>query len=330
VARWLTVVRRSAFAVAVVWVVVSLAWASIALTPDPNEASAVRSININDQLTESEKEAAIERIKGDSEAPPLERYLDWAGDFATLDWGTATSQQVPGPDGEPTSMAVTEALSRGIPRTLSYVVPAIALSVLLGWTIGTYAALAPESRAARLASMAAYAGGGLPNFYLAVAIPVVLAVPLDLLGSGLPAKLGPFGVRTTILPIAVLTLGLVGTQIRFTRTEVLEYARAEFVRLVRAKGAGPLRLARHVLRNAALPLLALFFTEVLAVLVVDVFVLEYVFPVEGIGAMALDAIFARDLSLVVGVTAVVVGTGVFGTLLQDLSYLYLDPRVGDE
>lgn len=329
-ARWLTATRRVAFAVAVVWVVVSLAWASIALTPDPNKAAERRAININEQLSEEEKAAALERLEGDADDPVVDRYLDWAGDFATFDWGVSTSQTRPGPDGDPVRMTVTEALARGIPNTLRYVVPALVLAVVLGTGIGVYAALEPNSRGARLASMAAYFGGGLPNFYLAVLIPVALAMPLDLLGSGLPRTLGPVRVRGTLLPVLVLTLGLVGSQIRHARTAALEYVRTDFVRLVRAKGAGKPRLARHVLRNAALPLVALFVAEVLTVLVVDVFVIEYIFPIGGIGTMAYQAIFGRDLALVVGITAVVVATGVFGTLLQDVSYAYLDPRVGED
>ncbi|MFC5971152.1 ABC transporter permease [Halomarina salina] len=328
-ARWLTAVRRLVFAACVVWLVVSMTWASIALTPDPNEAMAERAINTNDQLSQEEKAARLAALKGDDD-PALDRYLDWAGDFATFDWGMSTSVTHPGPDGEPQPTRVTTALAQGLPNTLRYVVPAILLAVVLGTAIGTYAAFEPDSRFARGASMAAYFGGGFPNFYLAILVPVVLAIPLDLLGSGLPRTLGPVRVHGTLLPIFVLTLALLGSQIRYARTETLEYARADFVRLVRAKGAGRLRLARHVLRNAALPLVALFFTEVLAVLVVDVFVLEYIFPVRGIGSMAYTAIFARDLPLVVGITTVVVAAGVVGTLVQDLSYGYLDPRVGDE
>ncbi|MWG32891.1 ABC transporter permease [Halomarina oriensis] len=329
-ARWLTALRRVAFAVVVVWVVVSLAWASIALTPDPNEAVERRAINTNDQLSDEEKAAALERLEGDADQPAVDRYLDWAGDFATFDWGLSTTQRRMGPDGQPEPMPVTAALVRAIPNTLRYVLPALVLAIGLGTALGTYAALVPDSRVARGASVAAYFGGGLPNFYLAVLVPVVVAIPLDLLGSGLPSTLGPVRVHGTLLPVLVLTLALLGSQIRHARTAALEYSRSDFVRLARAKGAGPFRLARHVLRNAALPLVALFVTEVLAVLVVDVFVIEYIFPVQGIGAIAYRAIFGRDLALVVGITAVVVATGVLGTLLQDLSYTYLDPRVGDD
>ncbi|MFD1512920.1 ABC transporter permease [Halomarina rubra] len=320
--------RRVVFAVCVVWLVVSLTWASIALTRDPNAAAERRAINTNDQLSDAEKEAALERLEDGGE-PALDRYLDWAGDFATLEWGYANSLQRYDENRQPVRVTVTDALARGLPNTLRYVVPAILLAVALGWAIGVYAALSPGSRAARVASMTAYFGGGFPNFYLAVLVPVVVSIPLNLLGHELPRTLGPLGVQTTLLPVFVLTLGLVGGQIRYARTEALEYAREDFVRLVRAKGAGPTRLARHVLRNAALPLIALFFTEVLAVLVVDVFVLEYVFPIGGIGSMALTGIQSRDLPLIVGITTVIVAAGVFGTLLQDLSHHYLDPRVGE-
>lgn len=328
-ARWLTVLRRLAFAVCVVWLVVSLTWASIALTSDPNDATQRRAINTNDQLSDEEKATRLAALEGGDE-PALNRYLDWAGDFATLDWGYSTSQTSYDENREPEPTPVTDALAQGLPNTLRYVVPGILLAVVLGWAVGAYAALAPDSRLARAVSMTAYFGSGFPNFYLAILLPVLVAIPLDLLGEGLPRTLGPFRVYGTLLPTLVLTLGLLGGQIRYARTEALEYATEDFVRLVRAKGAGPVRLARHVLRNAALPLVALFFTEVLAVLVVDVFIIEYVFSIHGIGSMALTGIQQRDLSLIVGITTVIVTTGVMGTLLQDLSYHYLDPRAGEE
>ena len=347
-ARWLTAIRRVAFAAAALWVVVSATWLAIAATPDPNVAE-IRFYTHDDPDTPSvdEEERAVQRYRErrNRVGPLHERYVTWVGDFVTFDWGTSYSL-ARGPGGRPTAlppsavvagseagperMSVTGALAYGLPRTLAYVVPSILLAVVLGAGVGTYAALFPSSRVARLASMAAYFGGGFPNFYLAIFVPVVLAIPLDLLGSELPESVGPVGVETTLLPVFVLTLGLLGSQIRYARTEALEYARADFVRLLRAKGAGPVRLARHILRNAALPLVALFLTEVLAVLVVDVFVLEYVFPVAGIGDMAYTAVFDRDFPLVVGITTVVVATGLAGTLLQDLSYGYLDPRVGDD
>nr|WP_305794415.1 ABC transporter permease [Halomarina rubra] len=277
-------------------------------------------------------------------APLHERYVAWLGDFLTLDWGTSYSLTTAGPNGGRVPLPVTDALANGLSNTLRYVVPSILLAVGIGVAVGTYTALVPDSRLGRVASMAAYFGSGVPNFYLAVVLPVLIAIPLDLLGSDvtrvvdggrvhetvIEGAVGPFGINTTILPVFVLTLGLLGSQVRYARTEVLEYAQRDFARLVRAKGAGPVRLARHVLRNAALPLVALFSTEVVAVLVVDVFVLEYVFPVRGVGSMGVRAILDRDYPLFVGVTAVVVAAGVFGTLLQDLAALVLDPRVGEE
>ncbi|MFD1512918.1 ABC transporter permease [Halomarina rubra] len=359
-ARWLTALRRVAFAVLALWLVVSATWLVINVTRDPNVAVIRNSVADDPETEVNEVERAVReyRERRGKVGPLHERYVAWLGDFATLDWGdsyslvrgpggrpmeASTSTVVGGPGDGPERLSVTDALAYGLPKTLQYVVPSILLAVGIGVAVGTYAALVPTSRGARLVSQVAYFGGGLPNFYLAVALPVLLAIPLDLLGSDLTqtvgtglqqtvfvGSIGPFGINTTILPVFVLTLGLLGSQVRYARTEALEYAQRDFVRLVRAKGAGPLRLARHVLRNAALPLIALFVSEVLAVLFVEVFVIEYVFGVPGIGSMAYTAVFDRDFPLVVGITAVVVAVGLFGTLLQDLAALYLDPRVGDD
>lgn len=330
--RWLSVARRVVLAVLAVYLILSLTWAAVALTPDPNEAQLRYAGAVDDQTSENETESALQayREARGYDRPLLVRYRTWLVDMTTFDWGVSRSQTMAGPDGDPVPMPVTMALARAIPNTLRYVLPALALAVGLGVALGTHGALNPDSRTARVGSVLSYFGSGFPNFYLAAFVPVVLAIPLDVLGSGLPRAVGPVSVRGTILPVLVLTLGLLGSQIRYVRTEVLEHVTEDFVRLVRSKGAGEWRVARHVLRNAALPLLALFVTEVLAVLVVDVFVIEYVFGIGGVGSLAYDAIFARDLPLVLGTTTVIVVVGVAGTLLQDLTYQSLDPRVGDD
>lgn len=330
--RWVSALRRVALAVVAIYLVLSVTWAAVALTPDPNVAQLEWSGATSERTSEGETQSAVEayRERRGYDRPLLDRYRTWLVDLTTLDWGDSYSQTMRGPDGDPVPKPVTLALAQAIPNTLRYVLPAVVLAVGIGVTLGTHGALHPDSRSARVGALLSYLGSGFPNFYLAAFVPVVLAVPLDVLGPGLPDRVGPVSVGRTILPVFVLTLGLLGSQIRYVRTEVMEYVERDFVRLVRSKGAGDLRVARHVLRNAALPLLALFVSELLAVLLVDVFVLEYVFPVQGIGALAYDAIFDRDIPLVLGTTTVVVVVGVAGTLVQDLSYRSLDPRVGDD
>jgi peptide/nickel transport system permease protein len=115
--------------------------------------------------------------------------------------------------------------------------------------------------------------------------------------------------------------------LRYARAEALEYVDQEFVKLLRSKGSGPVVIARHVVRNAAIPLVSLFFSELFAVLAVEVIVIERVFGIPGLGRTVLRAVNGRDLPLVVGVAITVALVGVAANLLQDVAYRVLDPRV---
>src|SRR5699024_9754728 len=95
--------------------------------------------------------------------------------------------------------------------------------------------------------------------------------------------------QTTVLPAIVLGTSLLTGQIRYTRAQSLEHVGTEFVKLVRAKGARRWRVARHLLRNAAVPLLSLFFADMMGIVVLNVFVLEYVFEIPGLGGLGLVA-----------------------------------------
>ncbi len=129
---------------------------------------------------------------------------------------------------------------------------------------------------------------------------------------------------------AVLDISLLAGQLRYARAESCEYVYREFVKLLRAKGASNWRVARHIVRNAAIPLLSLFFADLIGTLVVNVFVLEFISSVRGIGTLGLQAIQHRDLPLILGVAIIIAFAGILGNLFQDLAYLGLDPRVESE
>ncbi|MEM4780973.1 MAG: ABC transporter permease [Halalkalicoccus sp.] len=183
-----------------------------------------------------------------------------------------------------------------------------------------YAALNPESRIANGGRGTTYLLFSLPNFWLGgMALSATRGVEPVFAYSPL--------VFEHALPIVLTATTLLGGYASYARAYSMEHAAAEFVTLVRAKGAGPLRIARHVLRNAAIPLFSMAFTEALALLVLAVFVVETLFGIEGFGLLLLDAVYARDLPVLLGATLVVVAVGVAGNVIQDLSYHLLDPRV---
>ncbi|MDH5018901.1 ABC transporter permease subunit [Halobacterium rubrum] len=97
--------------------------------------------------------------------------------------------------------------------------------------------------------------------------------------------------------------------------------------LLRAKGAGARTVARHVLRNAAGPIVSTTFTELVDVLLVAVVVIELVFGIPGIGHLLYDGVIDRGLPLLMGTAMTPAVLTVGGTLLQDVVHAALDPRV---
>lgn len=241
--------------------------------------------------------------------PLRDIYFDWMGNMITLDWGQSFQT------GEAVFPLVTDATV----RTAMYVAPAVVLAVAIGTGVGMYAALAPDSRTASLSRAGSYLFFALPSFWLAGMA----------LGAANEYSLNSTLLFDHVLPVVLVTTTLLGGFVSYSRAYALEHVSADFVTLVRAKGAGPVDVARHVARNAAIPLFSMLFTEVLGLLVLSIFVIEVVFGIEGFGLVFFQAINARDLPVLLGGTVVLIFLGVFGNVVQDLSYQYLDPRVED-
>ncbi|WP_435156094.1 ABC transporter permease subunit [Haladaptatus sp. DFWS20] len=123
---------------------------------------------------------------------------------------------------------------------------------------------------------------------------------------------------------------LLAVQIRYTRSTSLEYVPAEFVKTLHSNGASACDVGRHVLRNAALPLVSLFFAETATILFITILVVEMVFGLPGFGTLTFNAIKARDPGLILATTMIPIFIGLAGNLIQDIAYAVLDPRVGYE
>lgn len=310
-ARWLA--RRGAFVVVAVWVVLSATFLLVAATPDPNEARIEWQAAGDEQTNVTE---ALQRYREarNRDEPLVDRYATWMGRAATFDWGVSFSR----------GRQVTALLADTLPRTAAYVLPAFVLATLGGLGLGVYRVLVPESVLARGATLTTYAAGGIPNFWLAELLLFYVGTEYV---PGLQ-RLGQFE-RTVLWPSLVLATALLVSQTRFTRSQVAEYTDTDFVKLLRAKGASRLRVARHLLKNAALPLVAVAFTDLFGVLVLSAFVIERVFGVGGVASLLLVGVEQRDTPLVVGATLAIAYVAIAATVLQDVAHRALDPRVGD-
>jgi len=322
------VARRAVFATVSFYAVVSLAFFAIALAPDPSGAAA-------EYLSRGRVDAQNLLAAKASGEPLFDRYLGYLWDITTLDWGRSTGRF--GDGGAP----ITSLLAFHLPYTAMYTVPAVLVGFVGGIGLGVYAAVRKGGYVDRVVQSIGYFGFGIPNFFFAELALFALEeqfglieftlgrknlrfyVPGDPVNVWAPQHLMEFGVIA-----AILSVTLVAGQLRYARSECLEYVSADFVKLARSKGASEYRVMAHIVRNAALPLMALFLADLVTVLVVHVFVLEFVFNVPGIGQMGIVAVKQRDLPFVVGITIVVAGLGVVANFLQDVGLGAVDPRTG--
>ncbi|MFB6081265.1 MAG: ABC transporter permease [Halanaeroarchaeum sp.] len=313
--------RRTVLAVVAIYLVVSVTFGFVALTANPQVAQVAYQAGLQanaENADAAERERMVQqaiqeyREEHNLDEPITQRYVDYLVRVTTGDWGTSQRLEKP----------VTAVLARAIPATLAYVVPAMLFALLGGVLVGVFGALEPGGRLGQLVTGTAYVGFAIPNYWIATVVLLLGLLPTAgaLGGSGLWS--------TVVLPAAILGVSLLAGQIRYARAEAREYVNMEFVKLLRAKGASKYRIARHVLRNAAIPLVSLFFADLLSVMVVNVFVLEEVIGIRGIGSVGLMAIEQRDLPLVIGIAMAIAIAGILGNLLQDVSYRFIDPRVG--
>lgn len=312
--------KRLAFGVVAAWGVLTAVFAIFSLTsdwiaqriegeirwamggPDPEDEEVIE---------EAIEEALAEFAAGRGlDAPLHERYIDWMTNMVTLQWGESME----------TGEAVFPLVMDATLRTGMYVVPAIVLAVSIGLLVGLYAALKPESRLANSGRIGSYALFGLPSFWFG-------GMYIGAIQGGVVSHNAL--ITDHVLPIVLVTMTLLGGYVSYSRAHALEHVSAEFVSLVKAKGAGPILIAKHVVRNAAIPLFSMLFTEVLGLLVLSIFVIEMVFGIEGFGIVFFFAIEARDIPVLLGCTMVIIFVGILGNIIQDLSYQYLDPRVGE-
>lgn len=263
--------------------------------------------------------AAYSHIMG-LDRPLLERLLVFLGNVLRGDLGQDVIS------GRPVLDLVLEVF----PYTLTLTFAAIGLAVLLGVPLGCYAATHPGSWLDQLGAVTSVAFIALPNFVVAVFLVLIFSVWLHwlpVLGVGRDGGWGDAFLRL-ILPALSLALSWIGYIARLLRASLLEVLGEAHIRTARAYGVSERRIIyRNALKLAAIPTVAILGLGIGRLLGGAIFA-EIVFARPGLGTLVYDAIAVRDYPVVQAAVLVVVGVFTLTNLLTDLSYLWLDPRLG--
>jgi peptide/nickel transport system permease protein len=233
-------------------------------------------------------------------------------------------------------MPVAELIVQRLPATLLLMGTSIGFALLAGSALGIAAARNAGRAADTLISAVALVFYATPVFWTGIMLVVVFSVWLDWLPVGGMASiergytgfayLKDVGLHL-ILPSATLGSFFLAVYARLMRAAMIEVQGQDFVRTAIAKGVRPGRIARrHVLRNALLPIVTMLGVQVGSVLGGAILV-ETVFSWPGLGRLAFEALFQRDLNLLLGILLCSSIVVVVANILIDLLYTVLDPRI---
>jgi peptide/nickel transport system permease protein len=227
------------------------------------------------------------------------------------------------------NQSVGELLVHYLPRTLLLVGISSALTVAIGVPMGLwqgYRRNKPDDHVMSASMLILYA---MPDFLLGVILIILLSLDLPVFPSTASAfgTSLPTDVAVLVLPIATLTLGNVSYYSRYMRSSVIDNLLEDHVRTARAIGNSPHRvLMKHVLRNSlssTITNLGLTLPYVFS----GALIVEELFNFPGIGLLFWNASQDRDYPVLLGVVLVVTASTVVGSLLADVGYAIMDPRV---
>ncbi len=302
--------RRLLQSIVLVFVVTSALFFLLRATPGGPEAAFAENPRIG-----QEELARIRDRFGLNDPVPVQ-YAKWLGNMARLDFGRSYTYTRPATD------IVAERLWPTIQLgTLSYLIG------LLGIPLGVYAAL-HRGRAGDMAvRVFTTVGHSLPAWWFGLMAIVILSNTIGWFPNGQGRGSLLEWLKYIILPAAVLGLASVITFSRYVRSEVLEVLNQDYVRTARAKGlAGDAVTWRHVLRNALLPVVTLL-GYLLPTVLGGAVLTETIFSWPGIGRLFIESASARDYPVLMAILTIGTVATIVGTLLADIGYGLVDPRV---
>jgi len=262
------------------------------------------------QGTTPEQLAEMRHMLG-LDRPILEQWLRFVLHLLHGDLGVTIRGQQP----------VAQLILQRLPNTLALAAASMAIATAIGLPVG-FAAAWWRGRWADTALMTvAIAGVSVPHFWLGLILMSVFAVQLEWL------PVGGTGWAGLVLPAATLGLSNAAIVARMTRSAMIEVMSQDFVRTAYAKGLlRALVLRRHVLRAGLVPVVTMMAMQ-FAYMMGGAIVVENIFAWNGIGRLAIEAIFQRDYPVIQGFILVFATTVITVSILLDLLYAVLDPRI---
>lgn len=251
--------------------------------------------------------------------PIYVQYFTYLGEIATGNFG----------DSFRTKRSIAEDIATQFPYTLQLAVAALTISLLIGIPAGVIAAVYRNRLPDQISTVVALLGVCTPGFWLGIVFIYVFSLQLGLFPSIGAASFEDPGKMLSTLFLPALTLGAAQAALvaRISRSALLEVLGQDYIRTARAKGlAARVVLIRHALRNGLIPVVTVATLE-LGQLLAGSAIIEIVFSRPGLGHLLIDAVLTRDYPQVQATLVFFVLMVSFATMLGDLLYPLIDPRV---
>ena len=274
---------------------------------------------LGEQATQEQIDALRETL-GLNE-PLLLQYLHWITGLFHGDWGSSLFMEG----------TMLEIIGSHMIPTLQQTLVAVSFAALFGVPLGLLAAIRRGGLTDRLVSGFSTIGVSMPSFLMGLGLVLLFSVKLRWLPSSGYKEISSVGwakhFRYMLLPGIALGFIEMGLIIRMTRSAMLEILNTDYMRMAKAKGLSPARMfLKHALKNALVGILTVVGLSFISCLG-GAAVTEAIFNLPGIGKLTLNAVMRRDYEVVQAVVLMVSLLNVLCTLLLDLLYAVVDPRV---
>ena len=270
-------------------------------------------------------EAAIEREYG-LDKPVWEQYLRYMGNLARGDLGISFQDRQP---------VLDTIKDRGF-TSVQIALLSLLMAIALGLTLGVIAALGHNGPFDYLGVLFATIGASVPHFVLGAFLVIIFSVNLGWfhqLGWGGPREAGDllnpsaYDYRRMVLPVVALGTLPAAYVARITRASILEVLNQDYIRTARAKGLREYEvIVRHTIKNAMIPILTIV-GPIAALLASGSFIIESMFNIAGIGREFVLAVQQRDYGLIMGTVLFFAFIVSMASLIVDLLYAVVDPRI---
>jgi peptide/nickel transport system permease protein len=252
------------------------------------------------------------RVELGFDRPVVVQYVDYLGDLLRLDFGISVVQRIPAFD----------IVAARIPYTVLLAAGALFVAVGIGIPVGIAMAIRRGGWLERALAALVLTGQSMPTFLSGILLILVFGVVLGWLPTS-----GAGDLNALILPSVALGALSMSTFARMTRIAIVDELGKDYVRAARARGLSLAGIVgRHVLRNAAIPVVTVAALEI-GNLLAGAVIVETVFAWPGIGQLAIQSIQSRDFLVVQVIVLLISLVYVATSLLADVAYGMLDPRI---